>query len=129
MINKMKVTGKITKIEEVKSGTSQAGKDWKKTSFLIDTGEQYDNLYYFDVFGDEKVDNFIKYNKLGRSVEVEFNIRCREYEGKYYTNLSAWKISKANDTETAIEQGAAIIDAAFPPAENVIEDNNDDLPF
>ena len=33
----MNVKGKITKILDTKTGTSKAGKEWKKTSFLLET--------------------------------------------------------------------------------------------
>ena len=35
----MKVTGKITKILEAESGTSKAGKEWKKLVFTLETTE------------------------------------------------------------------------------------------
>ncbi len=90
----MKVKGKIISIgnaEELKGG-------YKKLSFQIDNGEQYNNILSFDLFkGAEHVshlDNFIKFNKVGDSVEVEFNIQCKEYNGKYYTNLQMWRCEK-----------------------------------
>jgi len=35
------ITGKLVKALDVESGTSKAGKEWKKQSFVIDTGAQY----------------------------------------------------------------------------------------
>jgi hypothetical protein len=123
-----KTSGEITKITEVQKGTSKAGKDWQKLTFVIDTKEEYNNILAFDVFGDEKVENFIKYNKVGRSVEIEFNIRTNEWKDKFFTSLDAWKISKANDTETAIAQATATIDAVFEPAGD-LNAKQEDLPF
>ena len=91
---------KITKINEVESGTSKAGKEWKKLTFVGETQEQYNNLYAFELFGEEKVDNFVKFNKVGDVVDVDFNVSTREWEGRYFTSLSAWKVFKAN-AETA----------------------------
>lgn len=91
----MKVTGTITQILETTGGTSASGKDWKKTSFLIKTKEEYNNLYCFDVFGEEKVDKFVKFNKVGQEVEVNFNVKTNEWNGKYFTSLDAWTIFKA----------------------------------
>ena len=42
-----------------------------------------------------KVDNFIKFNKVGQEVDVDFNVQTNEYKDKYYTSLQAWKIFKA----------------------------------
>ncbi len=92
----MKVEGlKITKVLEVQEGTSKAGKAWKKLTFVGETTEQYNNVYAFELFGEEKVDNFQKFNKEGDLVDVDFNVSCNEWEGKYFTSLSAWKVFKA----------------------------------
>ena len=96
----MKVTGKITKVLDTQKGTSAAGKDWQKLSFILETTEDYNNLYCFEVFGDEKVEQFLKYNKVGQEVDVSFNVQTNEYKGKYYTSLQSWKIFKAEAGET-----------------------------
>jgi hypothetical protein len=121
-------TGKIIEILPTESGTSKAGKDWKKLTFVIDTGEDYNNIIAFELFGDEKVDNFLKYNKVDKTVDVEFNVSSNKWKDKYFTSASAWKITNANDTETALEQGAKVIDAAFEPSGDLNEEH-DDLPF
>jgi len=114
----MKVTGTIKKVLPTLEGTSKAGKEWKKLSFVLETKEEYNNLYCFDVFGDEKVDNFLKYNKVGQDVDVEFNVRTNEWNDKYFTSLDAWKIFKADVSEVEVV-GAEVIN----------NDDADDLPF
>ena len=102
----LEVKGLIKEILEVQTGEKKDGSgQWEKQSFLVDTGTQYNNLYCFEIFGDQKVDNFKKYNKVGQEVTVEFNVNTNEYQGKYYTTLSAWKImvtplQSTNNTET-----------------------------
>ena len=112
----MKVTGTIIKITDVQEGTSGQGKEWKKVNFLLETTEEYNNLYFFEVFGAEKVDKFIQYNKIGALVDVDFNVKTNEYQGKYYTSLTAWKTFKA-DGNASVAQSA----------DN--EEVTDDLPF
>lgn len=126
-----KVTGKIIEILPTEKGTSKHGKDWKKLTFAIDTNEQYNNIIAFEVFGDEKVENFLKYNKVGKTVDVEFNLSSNKWKDRYFTSASAWKISKANDTETALQQAAAIVDSVFEPATdiNVMSEEDSGLPF
>jgi len=99
----MKITGKIKVISEVTEGTSKAGKEWKKLTFVIANNEGYENreqIFAFDIFGAEKVEKFLQYNKVGYNVDVSFNIESKEFNGKYYTNLSAWSVFKA---EAAVE--------------------------
>ena len=92
----LEVTGKLIKFLEVESGESKTGTAWSKQQFIVQTESQYNNLYCFEVFGNEKVENLTKYQKEGDNVTVEFNVNTNEYKGKYYTSLSAWRISKAN---------------------------------
>jgi len=111
----MKVKGQIISIGDTQTFDSGA----KKLSFQIDNGEQYNNILSFDLFkGAEHVshlDNFIKFNKVGDSVEVEFNIQCKEYNGKYYTNLQMWRCEKVGEqTETK---------------PTFVAEGDDDLPF
>ena len=120
----MEVTGKITKVLDVQKGTSKEGKEWQKLIFTLETTEQYNNLYAFEVFGSEKVETFNKFNKVGDDVKVDFNVSTNEWQGKYFTSLQAWKVFKAD----AMEQATAVIDAAFEPAGDLNELDND-LPF
>jgi len=100
-MNELKLTGKIVEILPQESGTSKAGKDWVKQSFVIDLETEFNNLVAFGLFGAEKVENFNKFNKVGQKVDVSFNVSCREHNGKYYTNLDAWKVFAAKELEAA----------------------------
>lgn len=111
----MEVKGKIEKIMEVQKGTSKAGKEWKKLQFTLRTEAEYNNLYCFELFGEEKTDNFTKFNKVGQEVDVSFNVKTNEWKDKYFTSLDAWKVFKA-DSPTAV------------PVKEEVEDP-DNLPF
>ena len=96
----MKVQGKITKILEKVTGQKKDGSgDWVKQNFIVTTDEQFNNLYCFEVFGAEKVDNLTKFNKVGDLVTVEFNVQTNEWQGKYFTSLQAWSIKKVASQE------------------------------
>lgn len=111
------IKGTIKKILDVQSGVSKStGNQWKKQNFVITNNDGYEfkrQLFCFEVFGIERVDNFVKYNKVGDEVEVSFNIQTNEYEGKYYTSLQAWKVMSLTSNQTQ---------------EPVVE-GDDDLPF
>jgi hypothetical protein len=103
----MQVTGKIKQILEPVTGQSKDGKEWKKITFVVSNNEGYEGaeqLFAFEIFGAEKVDKFLQYNKEGTPVDVDFNIRTNEYQGKYYTSLQAWKVFKAEETPQASEE-------------------------
>ena len=116
----LKLKGSITKIQDVQEGSSNAGKNWKKLGFVVQTEGDYPKNVHFSVFGEEKVDNFMKYNKVGQNVEVSFNVESREYNDRYYTDLQAWKVFTIKQ-----EEEVALVDDGFHSAKSV----GDDLPF
>ena len=112
----LEVVGKIEKVLEAKKGTSKkSGEEWISQEFVVKTGDKYNNLYCFNIFGQEKVDNFAKYNKVGDAVKVSFNVSTNEWQGKYFTSLQSWSVFK--------ETGEANSE------ESVASNAVDDLPF
>jgi hypothetical protein len=119
-----KVRGKIKSISKIED--AGAG---KKLSFRIDNGETYSNIMEFELYKGaeylEHLDNFSKYNKVGDSVDVEFNIKTfnwkPEAEDKIFTSLSCWKV----------EKGEAVNGVPTVPQPTTNNDPSpaDDLPF
>lgn len=98
-MSELKINGTITEVLKVESGTTKAGKEWQKLTFILDTKAQYNPLVAFSLFGTEKVENFNKYNKVGQEVEVSFNISSREHEGKWYSSIDAWMVKSKGETK------------------------------
>tara|TARA_R110001632_G_C11153487_1_gene397651 strand:- start:150 stop:440 length:291 start_codon:yes stop_codon:yes gene_type:complete len=90
----LKVNGKIENVKEAVTRETKSGDSWKKQSFLLRTDDKFDNLYLFELLGNNNVDNFNTYNKIGDNVEVSFNVKTEEYNQKHYTTLSAWRVAK-----------------------------------
>ncbi len=66
----------------------------------------------------------------GEQVNVHFDLRGREWQGKYFTNLNAWRLEKAaaQPDEAAPEAGGE--ETVFPTAgDEPPVAANDDLPF
>jgi len=122
------VKGQLRKILPVQSGTSKAsGKEWKKVSFVAANNDGYEGreqLYCFEIFGAEKVDNFIKYNKEGSEVVVKFDIRTNEYNGNYYTSLAAFNVQSGERVEQA-----SYTENVKPKPQTSLDDVDLDLPF
>ena len=89
-IKKMNVIGKIVEIKEKQTFTSAAGKEWEKINFVVKTNEEYNNTYFFELFGD-KCGLILP---EGTMVNVQFNISCKEYKNTYFTSLSVWKMEE-----------------------------------
>ena len=120
------LSGKLLQILPVKEGTTRDGKPYKTVEFIVETAEQYPKKALFRIFGTEKVDNLLKYNHEGDDVVVSFDINAREYNGRWYNDIRAWKVDH-------IAGGAAAAPAAAPeaPAASPFtpSDEKDDLPF
>ena len=117
----LSIIGKLVKTLEIESGTSKAGKEWKKQSFIIDTGSQFNPEICFNLFGEEKI-SMITDIQNGEEIEVSFNLSSREYNGKYYHNIDAWRINKTASTMPNESENKS----PFPSEEDSEED---DLPF
>ena len=118
----LSVKGKISSKLSVESGTSKAGKEWKKQSFLVDTGAQYNPEICFQLFGDDKIAILEHYN-VGDQVEVSFNLSSREWNGRYFHNVDAWKIEKTGEEIPESEH------LEEPPIFDAPASEEDDLPF
>ncbi len=116
----LSVKGKLSRKLSVESGTSKAGKEWKKQSFLVDTGAQYNPEICFQLFGDEKIE-ILNHHNEGDQVEVSFNLSSKEYNGRYFHNIDACRIENIG--------GASVSQDQDSPEFNAPSTEEDDLPF
>ena len=94
--NEMMFKGKITNVLEV----IEVGAN-KKIEFVVkENEEQYPQSAKFSIFGTDKVDKFLQHNKVDQEVEVHFNFKTNDYQGKYFTNNEAWRVNKVQSEET-----------------------------
>lgn len=107
----------------VQNGTSARG-PWSKQDFIVETIEQYPRKICMNVWGQDKVSELASYN-AGEQLLVSVNIESREYNGRWYTDVRAWRIQR-----DAVE-GAAPAAPQADPFMNIVsgEDDGGDLPF
>ncbi|MCB9265972.1 MAG: DUF3127 domain-containing protein [Lewinellaceae bacterium] len=67
----------------------------------------------------------------GEEMKVHFDLRGREWQGKYFTNLNAWRLEKVSADSAAPPPAGDAGDGFFPSAENepASDSADDDLPF
>ena len=85
-------SGVIVKALPVQEGVSQrTGTAWARASYVIqhEIG-QYPKSLVFEVNGPDKIKNFGLAE--GQQVTVHLAISCREYQGRYYNQIEAWKV-------------------------------------
>lgn len=120
----LQVKGKIQQILKAESGVSRAGNGWKKQEFVIETEEQFPRKVCFTLFNDKTslIDGF----SAGNEVEVSFNLESREYNGKWFSTINAWKIDRPS-TGSMPDAPPEYRFEDIPP--EPAEDSSGDLPF
>ena len=83
----LELSGKVTKI--LAPQTFNSGKT--KRTFVIQTNGQYPQTIPFDVWGEDKFGQWGI--TVGREANVSFDLRGSEYNGKYFVNANAWKVT------------------------------------
>lgn len=92
----MEIAGKIVSALEPKSGVSKStGKLWKVAQYVLETQEAYPKHVLFEVFGEDRLQQFNI--QVGEEVTVAFDIDAREYNGKWYNQLKAWKVDRTSN--------------------------------
>lgn len=131
----MEVVGKIIQVLPEQGGVSKtSGKEWKLQAYVLETQEQYPKKVHFEVFGEDR----IKANpcQLDDVVTVSFDIESREFNGRWYTSIRAWKIQQGVVTSEVDPVPVAAPTMAAAPQANVATfdaaagvDEITDLPF
>jgi len=84
----MEIKGKIIQVLPPQSGVSKSGNTWRKQEYVLETLDSYPKQVKFDFFG-ERIDE----NKMdiGDIVTVQYDIESREFNGRWYTDIHAYK--------------------------------------
>jgi coenzyme F420-reducing hydrogenase alpha subunit len=100
----MEVKGTIKKKLKLQNGTSKAGNEWQKLDVIITQSDEYSKEVCITAFGDKAIESVKRFNE-GDSVEVSVNVESREYNGKYYTNITGWKWANGNTSKDNVTMG------------------------
>ena len=122
----MELTGRVKLIKDEQSFAS----GFTKREFVITTEEQYPNDISFELLK-EKGELITKYN-VGDRIKVNFDIRGREWQGKYFNSLVAWRIESADasaQSQSNAYAAPAAQAASAPAPQNFAAPVDDDLPF
>ena len=140
----MDIVGKIIQVLPLQSGTSsRTGNAWQLQSYVLETQEQYPRKVCFEIFGEERIKN--NPCNIDDLVTVSFDIESREFNGRWYTSIRAWRVQQGDMTsaQPAAAAPQPVAPAAAPqtataqpaPAANTqvfdasADDESGDLPF
>ena len=139
----MDIVGKIIQVLPLQEGVSKTGNPWKVQSYVLETQEQYHRNVCFEIFGEERIKN--NPCNIDDLVTVSFDIESREFNGRWYTSIRAWRVQQGDMTsaQPAAAAPQPVAPAAAPqaataqpaPAANTqvfdasADDESGDLPF
>ncbi len=83
--NKLVLFGTIVEISDAAQGET-----WIKQNFVIRTNDDFPQLVEFLTFN--AAQEMLTRCKVGDDVSVYFNCKSRQYENKYYTELTAYRV-------------------------------------
>ena len=109
------INGKVIAVLPVATGEGKNG-TWKSQDYVLETGGKYPKKVCFNLFGD----SIEKFNVvIDDEIKVSYDIESREYNGRWFTTIRAWKVEKDELSTQANHNEAP---SPTPPA-------GDDLPF
>ena len=108
----MEISGKVIKALPLQSGTGKNGV-WKKQDYILEIpSEKFPKKVCITLWGE----NIDKFNiREGNSITAGIDIESREYNGKWYTDVKAWKVNMNDSTSTEQFSNVVSNDAAFFP--------------
>ncbi|MEO9891448.1 DUF3127 domain-containing protein [Aurantibacter sp.] len=124
----MEIQGKIKLVGETQTFGNNG---FRKREIVITTEEQYPQHIMVE-FVQDKTDLLNAYQP-GQAVKISINLRGREWtnpqgEVKYFNSIQGWRIENLQAEQGSTPPPAAPIEA-FEPANDLNEEEHDDLPF
>ena len=84
----MQLTAKLIQLLPLQTGTGKNG-EWKKQDIIVETDGQYPKKVCISIWGDKINEQQLV---VGNSLTIDFDIESREFSGRWYTDLKAWKV-------------------------------------
>jgi hypothetical protein len=129
----MEFIGKTIAVLPIKEGNAKStGNPWKVQSYVIESHDEYPKKMCFDVFGEDKINQFNI--KTGDELKVSFDVDAHQWQDRWFNSIRAWKVERvevdAQNQQSPIPNNGAPAPTPQSSDAPFIENNpNDDLPF
>lgn len=122
----LELSGKVIQILPMESGEGRTGQQWKKQYFVIEYMDgNYPKKVCIMLWGDKT--DILKSVQPGTDVKVSFNVESREYNGRWYTDIKAWRVeSMGSGSAAPHHQEPEMASGSFDGGNS---GTNNDLPF
>lgn len=84
----MQITAKLSQLIALQTGSGKNGQ-WKKQDIIVETSGDYPKKICVTIWGDKIKEDQLQ---IGNELRIDFDIESREYNGRWYTDIKAWKI-------------------------------------
>ena len=124
----MQLTAKLIQVLPLQSGMGKNG-EWKKQDIIVETDGQYPKKVCVSIWGDKANESVLQ---VGNILDISFDVESREYNGRWYTDVRAWKVDLAMPTGGSNADMPDYVQQAPPPPAAPVDftqDDADDLPF
>lgn len=122
----LEIVGKLVSKLGQQTGQGKNGA-WVKQEFIVETQEQYPRKVCISAWGD-KVKDFENIS-IGEVVKVSINIESREFNGRWYTDVRAWRVERMSNSNDSVPDLPPFPEDYPIPPSNGSFDPTDDLPF
>jgi hypothetical protein len=120
----LEISGRLNQFLPEISGTGKNGTAWSKRDFIIETVDNFPKKICISAWGDKTAE--LNGIGVGEMIKVSFDVQSREYNGKWYTDLRAWKIERqGTGSQPTVQTHESGSFNASPEADSPV----DDLPF
>lgn len=125
----MELSGKIIAVLPAREGVSKVGNPWKIQEYVLETHDQYPRKMCFNIFGADKIAQFNI--QIGEELTVSFDIDCREWQGRWFNDIRAWKVERggAQPAAPTVDSAAPFPPVSSAPVDFTANSEGDDLPF
>lgn len=117
----MQISGKLVQLLAPQTGQGKNG-TWKKQEIILETEGQYPKKVCIAIWGDKADEKILQ---VGNSLKIDFDVESREYNGRWYTDVKAWKVEVVGSGSS---HGNSYSDSA-PQSSETIDNLDNDLPF
>ena len=101
----LKLKGKLTRKFETQEIEKKDGGKFQKRGFQIETDQQYNNMIHIEIIKEDVIKQLDLF-EIGTEIEVDINLHSREYNMKFYHNITAWMIKPIiSGTQSSDSQG------------------------
>ncbi|NMM49659.1 DUF3127 domain-containing protein [Flammeovirgaceae bacterium KN852] len=125
----LEFNAKLVQKLPIQEGQGKNG-PWKKQDIIVETIEdKFPKKICVSIWGDKIDDSLLN---IGAMLNIAFNVESREFNGRWYTDIKAWKVQPMNAGQPSGGNASMPPDypqAPMPTEEPPFDSPEDDLPF